>query len=93
VIQPQFSLGSIVHKLNRSGWTGVIIAIVPPDNARIAWIPDNKLETIAFSDLRPVNRTLEPSIREHFRKAGVWPAVEAVASGKQKKDEGGGLWK
>jgi hypothetical protein len=92
VIQPQFSLGSIVHKLNRSGWTGVIIAIVPPDNARIAWIPDNKLETIAFSDLRPVNRTLEPFIREHFRKAGVWPAVEAVASGKRKKEDGGGLW-
>jgi hypothetical protein len=91
--QTQFPLGSIVHKLNRSGWTGVIVAIVPPDNASVTWIPDNKLETIAFSDLRPVNRTLEPSIREHFRKAGVWPAVEVVAIGKRKKEDGGGLWK
>jgi hypothetical protein len=91
--QPQFFLGSLVHKLNRSGWTGVIVAIVPPNSARIAWIPDNKLETIAFSDLRPVNHTLEPSIREHFRKAGVWPAVEAVASEKRKKDQEGELWK
>jgi hypothetical protein len=97
IISP-FTLGSIVHLVTNNprggGWTGIVTAIVNESKVQIVWVQETKTNIIAIADLRPSRLVAEePSIREHFRKAGVWPAVEAVASGKRKKGQEGELWK